>query len=375
MLINPLRKFIFRLMRPYLAEMFRVLPSFTSISDLRQSIVSVQKDANQSAVQLRDAQGECSARQDQLERSFQQLGNTNAERLEGFKSELEGFNSKLEGFNKKLEELKSELDGFRRSLYAAQMDSAAVSNRLISIEKMLEDHFAQICGLREMAGLPSFSQVGEDRIVDYIFERQGIALRSIRYLDIGAAFPSGHNNTYLFYKAGASGCLVEADPEYFESYKALRPRDSAVHAAIVPARLKSAGSITFHRTSDRGWSTASDEHLALAHETGKVSTGSVSFEVPALTIMEIIEKHVGLDPGPDLISLDIEGLDFEVLIEIDFEKVRPKVLVLENKFDKASNTFSLPAIDFLRTKGYSLYASTQINSIFVENRVLALIKY
>ena len=347
LLVNPLRRAIFHLVKPYLAEVFRAVPSPAAVSDLRANILAFQQDVNQMIAHQKEAQTDCSARLDQLERSMQQLASANSEGLQGFK----------------------------RSLYAAQMEAAAVSNRLLSIERMLDDHFAQICGLRETAGQASFSQVGEDRIVGYIFERLGISLQSIRYLDVGAAFPSGHNNTYLFYKAGAAGYLVEADAEYFDSYKKIRPRDTAVQAAIVPARLKGSGSITFHRTTDRGWSTVSEEHLSLARDAGKVSTGTIDFEVPALTIMDVIEGHVGLSPGLDLISLDIEGLDFDVLREIDFQKVRPKVLILENRFDKSSNTFSFPAIDFMRTKGYALYASTQVNSIFIDDQMLAQIKY
>ncbi len=56
----------------------------------------------------------------------------------------------------------------------------------------------------------SYSQCGEDIIVDYIFKAIGINKPS--YIDIGAHDPHYLNNTYIFSKKGCKGINIEPDP-------------------------------------------------------------------------------------------------------------------------------------------------------------------
>lgn len=216
----------------------------------------------------------------------------------------------------------------------------------------------------------SFSQVGEDRIVAYIFERIGMALGNIKYLDLGTALPVGSNNTYLFYLHGASGCLVDADPACLDEYRRLRPRDMLVHAAVVPEALMSIDKTAeFYRTSDPGWSTISSSHLQVAKALGKADAGTQSIKVPAVSVNDLI-KTIGSSGELDLLSIDIEGMDSEVIKEIDFAAIRPKVIVAENKFGPIHNTFSSEIKPYLEENGYMLFASTYVNSIFVDAPVM-----
>jgi hypothetical protein len=56
----------------------------------------------------------------------------------------------------------------------------------------------------------SFSQSGEDLIIDFIFNALGISRPS--YIDIGAHHPYYLNNTAIFYLRGARGINIEPDP-------------------------------------------------------------------------------------------------------------------------------------------------------------------
>ena len=56
----------------------------------------------------------------------------------------------------------------------------------------------------------SYSQMGEDLVVESIFEMLEITPK--RYLDIGAADPIVFNNTYRLYRRGLRGVLVEPNP-------------------------------------------------------------------------------------------------------------------------------------------------------------------
>ncbi|MFM6249337.1 MAG: hypothetical protein ACKPEQ_09345, partial [Dolichospermum sp.] len=56
----------------------------------------------------------------------------------------------------------------------------------------------------------SYSQCGEDLIINFIFNNLGIINPS--YLDIGAHHPTYLSNTYSFYRKGCQGVCVEPDP-------------------------------------------------------------------------------------------------------------------------------------------------------------------
>lgn len=224
-------------------------------------------------------------------------------------------------------------------------------------------------------GHSSFSQLGEDLIVSYIFRRSGISLSEIRYLDIGAALPCGDNNTFLFYQAGSQGVLVEADPEYFPMYDSQRERDLAIHGALVPKRMRQDHrTISFYRTPDRGWSTISKAHLATAKEMGKTEGEIVELDVPALTIAEVIERFDSAYEI-DLMSMDIEGVDREILAELNFDVYRPKVIILENTFEPCTGSFRASDTEFFANRGYVLFANTHVNSIFVEKNTFANIRH
>jgi hypothetical protein len=76
----------------------------------------------------------------------------------------------------------------------------------------------------------SYSQQGEDLIVESIFDYLGIEHPS--YLDVGAADPVRFNNTYLFHRKGCRGVLVEPNPDYCRRLSAERPKDTVLNIGI-----------------------------------------------------------------------------------------------------------------------------------------------
>src|ERR1043165_8555860 len=83
-----------------------------------------------------------------------------------------------------------------------------------------------------MRGLakPSFSQVGEDRIVHFLFQSLGIDKPS--YIDIGANNPVLDSNTYYFYLLGSTGVIIEPDPELYKKLRRKRRKDICINAGI-----------------------------------------------------------------------------------------------------------------------------------------------
>jgi FkbM family methyltransferase len=212
---------------------------------------------------------------------------------------------------------------------------------------------------------PSYSQAGEDRILHFLFELLG-STSGLLYADLGAAFPVGGNNTYLFYTLGGSGVLVEADPAYLPEYQQMRPRDRVERVAIVPKRLRSLAAVPFHIARDPGWSSISDEHTRVALALGKGPITN-TLTVPCLTINELLSKHFP-DGRIDIISMDLEGVDGEVLAELDIDHFRPRAIVVERGS-------GLPSQQELLAAGYELFASTFVNSIFADSICLQKMRF
>ena len=66
--------------------------------------------------------------------------------------------------------------------------------------------------------------------MDFIVK--AMQIDDITYLDIGAHHPTQFSNTYLFYKRGFRGVLVEPDPELMASIRGARPRDVCIEAGV-----------------------------------------------------------------------------------------------------------------------------------------------
>ncbi|AFZ46692.1 hypothetical protein Cyast_0718 [Cyanobacterium stanieri PCC 7202] len=74
----------------------------------------------------------------------------------------------------------------------------------------------------------SFSQEGEDRILNRFFERQEKGF----YVDVGAHHPQRFSNTYLFYLKGWRGINIDPLPGSMEKFNQLRSNDINLELAI-----------------------------------------------------------------------------------------------------------------------------------------------
>ena len=76
----------------------------------------------------------------------------------------------------------------------------------------------------------TYSQTGEDIIINFIFNARGISYPS--YLDIGAFHPYELSNTYFFYKKGSKGINIEPNPNSIQLFEELRPFDINLNIGI-----------------------------------------------------------------------------------------------------------------------------------------------
>ena len=204
----------------------------------------------------------------------------------------------------------------------------------------------------------SYSQSGEDLIIDYLWRELHQTDAVPRYLDIGAHDATYANNTYLFYQRGASGVCVEPDVRFVETIKRVRPRDVCLPVGIGPEAGPDA---TFYLMSQRALSTFSRSEAEALVGAGVPIERTI--QIPMVSINQVLRDHVS--SPPDFVSLDTEGLDLPILQAFDFSICRPAVFCVET-VDFVSKQ-RVPTISaFMEGCGYFPYADTYINTIFVD---------
>lgn len=206
----------------------------------------------------------------------------------------------------------------------------------------------------------SYAQCGEDLILNHIF--QALKIVNPTYLDIGAHDPKYISNTYFFYERGARGVLVEPDNELCRKIGKARSRDICLNVGVSVDAGKEAD---FYIMNSRTLNTFSKEEAERIAAQGVYHITGVR-KVRLMTIDEIVKQY--FPSAPNLISVDVEGLDYEILQSFDFQNFRPEVFCVETltfttRNDEQKRT---DIIDYMLSKRYFLYADTYINSIFVE---------
>lgn len=209
----------------------------------------------------------------------------------------------------------------------------------------------------------SYSQAGEDIIVQYLFD--SLKIEKPTYLEIGTNQPLICNNTYNFYIKGCYGVCIEPDKNMVDFIKAKRPRDIVLNIGIGLTESPEAMFYLFPAKVN-GWSTFSKEEALVRQKETKIDFTTLS--VPLKSINSIINQY--FKPHPNFISIDVEGLDLEILKSMDFEKYKPEVICVETiTFGYLNNTEEkITAIsEFMHAKGYITYADTHINTIYCRN--------
>jgi len=207
----------------------------------------------------------------------------------------------------------------------------------------------------------SFSQQGED-IVMFHALHDTLKIEKPTFIDVGAAHPVRSNNTYLLYGTGAAGVLVEPNPMYVKLLREMRPRDTVLPVGIGIDETQAAD--YYEIKGAPMLNTFSSEQAEYLKKTGK-EVERVS-KMPLVNINRVIKEQLG-DRAPDLLSTDIEGLDYAVIKSLDISKYRPGVICAEGvpMFEKGRLS---DLATYLTAQDYVVRGGSMVNTIFVDAR-------
>jgi FkbM family methyltransferase len=210
----------------------------------------------------------------------------------------------------------------------------------------------------------SYAQQGEDLVLQVVLEHLGITRPS--YLDIGAFHPSIGSNTFFFYVLGSRGVLVEPNPFMASLLRQARPEDVVLDVGVsVDGSTEADYYVLRDRPQLNTFSREqADRYVA---EAGPGTIESI-VKVPLRSVDSILEEHFAAAP-PDLVSIDVEGLDLPLLRTLSFARFRPAVLCVETLV-YGTNEQRDPTIELLRGHGYAVRAGTFVNTIFVDEQRL-----
>ncbi|KKT44004.1 MAG: SAM-dependent methyltransferase [Microgenomates group bacterium GW2011_GWC1_44_37] len=245
-----------------------------------------------------------------------------------------------------------------------------------------------ISPLYDWFGKRSYAQSGEDLIAcgelggDRSQKRRG---GKGFYVDVGAYHPKLFSNTYLFYKKGWRGICVDPNPQMEELYRKARPRDVFVNMGVggvkenknsrnqelktikgESQRTKEEGRVMeYFMFEDGAANTFSPEQAIINQKVGRKLLGKQM--VPLVPLKKILDKYLPRGQKIDLLSVDVEGMDLEVLKSNDWKKYRPRLVICEDlEFDLREWKKS-KVVECLDSLGYMLKAITPYSLIFLLN--------
>jgi FkbM family methyltransferase len=209
---------------------------------------------------------------------------------------------------------------------------------------------------------PEFnSQYGQDAYIwrTLFAEKQ----RSGFFVDIGAYDGATFSNSYFFERVvGFNGLLIEPNPAAFQRLASLR-RSEAINCGVGPSQ----GSLEFIQCDGYGEQLscvaefATSEHLArIDEERRQFGFGVSKIKVPVLPIDSILGER-GITTI-DLLSLDVEGMELEILRTFPFGEVHVRVAAIESN--------SPAELEKLMWKnGFRLDAIIGIDHVYVSRNV------
>jgi FkbM family methyltransferase len=210
----------------------------------------------------------------------------------------------------------------------------------------------------------SFSQQGED-IVLYHVIRDLLRVEHATYIDVGAAEPVLSNNTYLLWGVGHRGVLVEPNPAFAQKLREQRPGDKVVEAGIGVTDATEAD--YYEIKGNPMLNTFSSEVVKRLQEGKSENVVERVKKMPLININRMIADTLG--KAPDLLSTDIEGLDYDVIRSLDLSKFRPGAICAETV------TMYGPGEDsqittYLVSQGYVVRGGSTVNTIYVDSKRL-----
>jgi len=176
-----------------------------------------------------------------------------------------------------------------------------------------------------------YSEFGEDR---WLYENNHLGGNNRVYVDLGAADPITGSNTALLRDLGWRGLSIDGNPAHAHKWK----------TPFVNAIISDQPEVPFNFHPN--------------HVVSRVEDGNPF--VPAVTLESLLEKH-GIGKI-DLLTLDVEGHEFEALTSMVLEDHQPRIIIAEYRTEGLGIDWRVR--DYLMDRSYYVVHQTLANLVY-----------
>jgi len=202
----------------------------------------------------------------------------------------------------------------------------------------------------------SYSQEGEDLILYRMIYGK---IEKGFYVDVGAHHPKRFSNTYFFYRKGWQGINIEPMPGSKRKFDKVRPRDFNLE---IPINSKEE-ELTYYIFNDPALNGFSKDLSLLRNQSSDYKIIK-SVNMKTRTLSSVLEEYLSGGQKINLLSIDVEGLDLEVLKSNDWRTYKPDFIMVEDKEFNIVQPEKSTIYNFLQEMNYQLMAKTLSTLIF-----------
>lgn len=182
-------------------------------------------------------------------------------------------------------------------------------------------------------------------------------------VDVGAYDGVTYSLSYPLIRRGWQALLIEPNPAAFRLLAARHARNPRVRCLPTACGDQPATAALFvdaNGPTGQEATLCTDDNPLLNARRGRHT-----LPVPVDTLTNLLAAH-GAPARFGLLAVDAEGLDYEVLRGLDFERFSPLVIVTEDYPENAPK--HLAKNQLLRDRGYTLNATAGCNALWTSRR-------
>jgi FkbM family methyltransferase len=190
----------------------------------------------------------------------------------------------------------------------------------------------------------SYSKEGEDLQLNKLLQNRFDGY----FVDIGCWHPIKASNSYFFYLKGFNGICIDPNPELVKLYQTIRPRDKFFNYGIG----ENIDYLSYYEFDESSMNTFDLDFIKNHKLENRILRKS---KIEIVTLEFVLEESKIPHDKIDFFDIDVEGFDLNVLKTNNWNKYRPKIVLIESDTSFHSQKNSEINI-FLEDKGYECVA-------------------
>ena len=199
-----------------------------------------------------------------------------------------------------------------------------------------------------------YSQWGEDQFINDFFKDKIDGI----YLDIGCFHPVMYSNTCLLHRKGWRGINIDINPTSIDLFNIVRPKDTNLCTTISETKK------TFEVYYDDPFSPVNTLDKQFYENLKNKSKDTKKITVESTSLKEVLNISK-VTKNIDFINIDVEGMDYKILKNIDLNQLKPKLISVETHNVDGTKSNNFESIAKLMKEGsFSIYKRVGPTTLF-----------